>query len=76
MCLVVVAHAAAARHKFVMAANRDELHARPTRPAGWWPEPPASNERSANVSTPRSSIRITVEQRVPYTGPVMKCAPW
>jgi len=40
MCLVVVAHAAAARYRFVMAANRDELHARPTRPASWWPERP------------------------------------
>jgi uncharacterized protein with NRDE domain len=40
MCLLVVAHAAAARYKFVIAANRDELHARPTRPAGWWREPP------------------------------------
>jgi uncharacterized protein with NRDE domain len=40
MCLVVVAHAAAARYTFVIAANRDELHARPTRAAGWWPEAP------------------------------------
>jgi uncharacterized protein with NRDE domain len=40
MCLVVVAHAAAARYRFVIAANRDEVHARPTRPAGWWPEAP------------------------------------
>ena len=40
MCLVVVAHQAAVRYPFVIAANRDELHARPTRPATWWPEPP------------------------------------
>jgi len=40
MCLVVVAQEAAARYKFVMAANRDEQHARPTRAARWWPEPP------------------------------------
>ena len=40
MCLVVVAYAAAARYRFVIAANRDELHARPTRAAGWWPEQP------------------------------------
>lgn len=40
MCLVVVARATAARYPFVLAANRDELHARPALPAGWWPEPP------------------------------------
>jgi uncharacterized protein with NRDE domain len=40
MCLVVVAHAPTARYRLVIAANRDELHARPTRTAGWWPEPP------------------------------------
>ena len=40
MCLVVVARAPTPRYPFVIAANRDELHARPTRPAGWWPEPP------------------------------------
>lgn len=40
MCLVVVARAATARYPLVIAANRDERHARATRPAGWWPEPP------------------------------------
>jgi uncharacterized protein with NRDE domain len=40
MCLIVVAHAAAARYPLVIAANRDELHARQAQPAGWWPERP------------------------------------
>ena len=40
MCLVVVAHDATPRYPFVLAANRDELHTRPSRPAGWWPERP------------------------------------
>jgi uncharacterized protein with NRDE domain len=40
MCLLVVAYGAAARYPLVIAANRDELHARPARPAGWWPERP------------------------------------
>jgi uncharacterized protein with NRDE domain len=40
MCLIVVAHAAAERYPLVVVANRDELHSRPTRPAGWWPEQP------------------------------------
>lgn len=40
MCLIVVAHAAAERYPLVVIANRDELHARPARPAGWWPEQP------------------------------------
>ncbi len=40
MCLLVVAYGATARYSLVVAANRDELHARPTRTAGWWPEYP------------------------------------
>jgi uncharacterized protein with NRDE domain len=41
MCLVVVAYGAAAHYPLVIAANRDELHARPTRIAGWWLDQPA-----------------------------------
>jgi uncharacterized protein with NRDE domain len=40
MCLIAVALAAAERYPLIIVANRDELHARPTRPAGWWPERP------------------------------------
>jgi uncharacterized protein with NRDE domain len=40
MCLVVFALDAAPRYPLVFAANRDERHARPSRPASWWPDRP------------------------------------
>ena len=40
MCLVVVAFRVSDETPFVVAANRDEFHARPAREAGWWPESP------------------------------------
>lgn len=40
MCLVLVAHAAHARWRFAVAANRDEFHARPAAPADWWDDAP------------------------------------
>jgi uncharacterized protein with NRDE domain len=38
MCLAVVALDAHPRFALVVAANRDEYHARPTQAAHWWPE--------------------------------------
>ena len=35
MCLVLFAHAAHSRHPLVVAANRDEFHARAAAPAAW-----------------------------------------
>ena len=40
MCLIVVALDRSTRYPFVVAANRDEQHARPTHTAAWWPELP------------------------------------
>jgi uncharacterized protein with NRDE domain len=40
MCLIVVGLGAAPRYPLIVAANRDELHARPTASASWWAESP------------------------------------
>jgi uncharacterized protein with NRDE domain len=40
MCLIVIAHEASAKFPLVIAANRDELYARPTRPAHVWEDDP------------------------------------
>ena len=38
MCLILFAYQAESRFPLVVAANRDELYARPTRQADFWPE--------------------------------------
>jgi uncharacterized protein with NRDE domain len=38
MCLALIAFAAHPRYRLVVAANRDEFHARPTAAAAWWDE--------------------------------------
>jgi uncharacterized protein with NRDE domain len=38
MCLAVLAFDAHPAYRIVIAANRDEYHARPALPAQWWPE--------------------------------------
>jgi len=40
MCLVLVAWQGSAQYPCVVAANRDELHSRPTAPAHWWQTQP------------------------------------
>jgi uncharacterized protein with NRDE domain len=40
MCLILFAHRAAPRMPFVVAANRDEDHARPSLAADWWSDAP------------------------------------
>ncbi len=38
MCLILLAWKVHPDFPLVIAANRDEFHARPARPMGWWPE--------------------------------------
>ena len=40
MCLLIFAHRVARHYPLVLAANRDEFHARPTARAHFWPEFP------------------------------------
>lgn len=40
MCLVLVARAVRSDAPLILAANRDEFHARPTAPATYWEDPP------------------------------------
>jgi uncharacterized protein with NRDE domain len=40
MCLVLVGWDRHPKWRLIVAANRDEFHARPTAPADWWPDHP------------------------------------
>ena len=40
MCLIVLSLAQHPDYPLILAANRDEFHARPTQAAGWWPDKP------------------------------------
>ena len=40
MCLVVLAHRMHPRYRLVVAANRDEFHARESAPLSWWADRP------------------------------------
>ena len=67
MCLILVAWRAHAEYPLLLAANRDEYHARPAAPAAWWPRlrswpagicPPAAPGWASHVTdaSPRSPI--------------------
>ncbi len=39
MCILAIAHRASSRYSLILAANRDERHARPASAARWWNGP-------------------------------------
>lgn len=49
MCLAVIALQAHPRYAVVLAANRDEFHARGAEPAHWWSDPPILAGRDATA---------------------------
>lgn len=40
MCLITLSFARHPDYRLILAANRDEFHARPTQDAHWWPDKP------------------------------------
>ena len=40
MCLLILAHQVSSDYPLLVAANRDEFHARPTAASRFWPEYP------------------------------------
>lgn len=40
MCLIALSFARHPDYRIILAANRDEFHARPTQDAHWWPDKP------------------------------------
>ncbi len=49
MCLIVVGLGATPRYPLLVAANRDEQHARPAAAAAWWPQPPMLGGRDLHA---------------------------
>jgi uncharacterized protein with NRDE domain len=47
VCIIALAHRASTRHPLIVAANRDESHARPTYKADWWDHAPIFGGRDA-----------------------------
>jgi uncharacterized protein with NRDE domain len=45
MCLIALCYGGSAEYGLVIAANRDERHARPTAAADWWPDQPVLGGR-------------------------------
>jgi uncharacterized protein with NRDE domain len=82
MCLIVLAVRTREDVPFVLAANRDEAHARPTAAADWWPEHPdifggrdlekggswLAMTKSGRIAAVTNHRRVPLESRGPSRG--------
>lgn len=76
MCLIVVALGRSDHYPFVVAANRDEQHSRPTQAASWWSDSPhvfGGRDLRAGGSwlavDPRGRMAAVTNVRDPSPGP-------
>jgi uncharacterized protein with NRDE domain len=77
MCLVALGLGVSNEYALVLAANRDERHARPTAPARWWPEPSILGGRDLSAGgtwlgvarTGRVAALTNIHEHGPRTAP-------
>ena len=79
MCLLIFAHRVAARYPLLVAANRDEFHARPTSAAQFWEQYPhllaGRDDEQGPCSRALPPSPIIATRRAPHRphGPAENC---
>lgn len=69
MCIVALALGAHSRYPLVIASNRDEFYARPTRALDWWL--PATAVSPAQTSAAATPLRAAGASTGPSTSPIL-----
>ena len=78
MCLIFVGWQAHPRHRLVVAANRDEYHARPTAPAAPWEEEPGRADGGEGAAVREGAETTVAPVLAAHHGPAGDgpAAPW
>ena len=66
MCLIVVGWRVHADYPLVLAANRDEFHARPTAAAAAWAEAPTVIGGRGDAKVAGGALRVTVPEKLDF----------